>query len=893
MRALIEWTRRLAGTFRRSRTDEDLAEELRSHLELAAEEHARRGLSGPDSIRTARVRGGGVAQALDALRDQRSVPRLESLAADFVFGWRQIVRHRTASISAVLSLGLAMGATLGAYRLVDALLLRPLPVADPARLFAVSTTTFAVDNKLQERDDFDYPSYRRFIAATRERSELMLVGMAWRRQIRIDTADAPEVVIQQFVSGNFFSALGLTPALGRLLGPADDVTPDAHPVAVISHHFWRGRFAGDTAILGKTFRAGGRSIEIVGVAPEGFTGTEPGTLTDFFIPAMMNPEALEHSGWSWFRIWLKPRPGVEIDEVRALLQAQFKSDLLAEAKQLPADTPQPHMDAFLSQQQLGVRPAGSGVSATQRVFRRPLWILAALATLLLLVACSNVANLLLARAMSRRTEMSLRVSIGAGRGRLIQLLLAESALLALFSCAAGSLLAAWAAPLVVAMLGSTGQPIRLVLPLDTRTLAIGCALTTFVTILFGLVPAWRASAVQPIGALKDGERSQRRASALLLGAQTALCVFLIFGATLFLGTFKRLMDKPLGFAPQQLIHMVVEGRAKKDLAVWRQIEASVRGLPRVESVALAGWAPLTGNRWRASIAIAGRSKESIAPNWVGVGPGYFATMRTPLLEGREFRWDDRPPGEGSDKTAGVAIVNQTFARTYLGGASPVGRQIVAHASGAPIEIIGMVGDAVYFNVKEEPHPAVFVPIEEGDSRTILVRTASDSPDLPALLKRELPRLHPDLVVEDSIQFQGIVTQQMVRERLLAVLSAFFAGLALILAALGLYGVLNYNVSRERRQIGLRLALGARPSHVVAFLGMSLLAVVCVGAMIGVAGGLAFSRTVSTVLFQVEPSSPMVLLPPLIALGTVAVLAGLAPALRAIRIDPAESLKTER
>jgi hypothetical protein len=268
-------------------------------------------------------------------------------------------------------------------------------------------------------------------------------------------------------------------------------------------------------------------------------------------------------------------------------------------------------------------------------------------------------------------------------------------------------------------------------------------------------------------------------------------------------------------------------------------------------------------------------------------------MRTPLLEGRELQWDDRPPGEGSNKAAGVAIVNQTFARTYFGGASPVGRQVIVHSSRAPMEIVGVVADAVYFNVKEEPHPAVFVPLDENDSRTVLVRTASASPDLPALLRRDVPRLHPGMVVREAIPFDAIVTQQMIRERLLAVLSAFFAGLALILAALGLYGVLNYSVSRERRQIGLRLALGARPSHVIGFLGASLLAVVCVGAVVGVAGGLAFGRTVNTVLFQVEPTSPMVLLAPLVALGIVAMLAGLAPALRAIRIDPAESLKAER
>ncbi len=693
------------------------------------------------------------------------------------------------------------------------------------------------------------------------------------------------------MSGNVFSALGLQPALGRLLGPADDVTPGGHPVVVISHDFWRGRFARDKGVIGKTFLIGERRVEIVGVAPAEFTGTEPGALTDFFIPATMNPQALESVGWSWFRVWLTPSPGVRVEEVRALLQMQFRVDVLARAKKFPSDTPQSRIDAFLTQH-LDLQAAGAGVSATQKAFRRPLWILAALATLLLLIACGNVANLLLARAMSRRTEMSLRVSIGAGRGRLLQLLLVESALLALFSCVAGALFAAWAAPVVVAMLGSTDQPIRLVLPVDRRMLVVACALTTAVTVLFGLAPALRASAVRPVGALRDRDRSQRRLSGFLLCAQMALCVFLLFGASLFLGTFKRLLEKPLGFAPQDLMHIIVEGRTKLGSTKWEQLAATLHGTPGVESVAVAGWAPLTGNRWRSSVTIDGRSSEPNAPNWVTVSPGYFATMKTPVIEGREFRWDDRPPGAGPRTAPGVAIVNYAFVRAYFDGQSPIGRQVIVDGSGAGMEIVGVVADAVYFNVREPVHPAVFVPLSTATGATVLVRTAAHTPDVPALLRRDLSRLDPGLVVRDVVPFEAIVTKQMIRERLLAVLSAFFAGLALVLAGIGLYGLMNYSVSRERRQIGLRLALGARPRHVVSLIIARLMAAMCIGTVVGVAGGLAFSRMVRTVLFEVDPTSPAVLIVPLVTLGAIAVLAAVAPVLDAVRIDPAETLRVE-
>ena len=890
MRTLIELARRLAGSVRASRRDADLAEELRTHLELAAEEEERRGRPADESVRAARLRAGGVTQAMEALRDQRGAPAVDALAADVVFGWRQIVRHRTASLSAVLSLGLAMGATMAAFRLVDAVLLRPLPVANPSRLFAVTINTQDIDGRPEDRDDFDYPTFRKYAGALEGRADVMLVGMAARRPIRIDEGSA-EPAVQQFVSGNVFQSFGLHPALGRLFGPSDDVTPDGHPVAVISHDFWRRRFGGDLAVIGRTFRIGSRLIEIVGVAPAGFTGTEPGAMTDFFLPAMMNGEALEASGWSWFRIWVRPRDGVEAEQAALLLQARFQSDQLARAKAFSPNTPKSRIDAFLAQQ-LVLEPAGAGVSGIQRAFRRPLWILASLAALLLLIACANVANLLLARAMSRRTELALRVSIGAARGRLVQLLLIESVMLALLASAAGALFATQAAPLVVSMLAPEERPVRLILALDWRTLAVGTGITLIVTMLFGLAPALRASAVVPIGALKERLRERRRLTDVLVGAQMALCVFLLFGASLFFGTFDRLHNKPLGFEPQQLVHITVESAKPLSAAMWGQLVAQLREIPRVEAAAAAGWAPLTGNRWRSSVTIDGRSTEPSAPNWVAVSPGYFDTMRTPLIEGREFRPDDVPPSAGPPRVAGVCVVNESFARAYYGGKSPVGRRVIVDSGQAPMEIVGMAADAVYFSVREPMHPAVFIPMAARQGGTLMVRTAAASDDLRAVLRREVPRIRPELAVRDVARFEGFVTQQMIRERLLAALSTFFAGLALVVAVIGLYGVLNYGVTRERRDIGLRMALGARPAHVLALITRRVFAIVFAGMLVGVGGGLLFGRTVRTLLFDVEPTDPAALLTPIIALAAAAALAAIPPVMRAVRIDPAQTVKSE-
>lgn len=894
MRGILELVQRLKGLLRRSRSDADMAEELRVHVELAAEHELARTEGPAAAMRRARVRAGGQAQAMEQLRDQRSLPSLEALAADVVFGWRQLVRHRTASVSAILSLGLALGATMAAFRLVDTVLLRPLPVADPSRLFVATFSFHDSDGTADDRDDFDYPTFRKYVAIAAGQADLMLMGSAVRRPILV-TGDEPETAVQQFVSGNVFSILGLRPALGRLITESDDVVPGGHPIAVISHDYWRRRFAADPAVLGKTFRIGTRPIEIIGVAPEGFTGSEPGAVTDFFLPSMMNQEALNEVGWSWFRIWVRPKPGVDHRQVQAQLQARFHADHVEQAKKFTPDTPQSRIDAYLNEQ-LQLRPAASGVSGVQKSFRRPLWILSSLAALLLVIACANVANLFLARAMSRRTEMALRLSIGAARGRLIQLMLVESALLAILASGVGAAFASWATPFVVSLLSPAERPVRLILDFDWRALALGTSLTLVVTMLFGLVPAVRASSITPVDAVKatHGYGGQRRLTDVLVAVQMALCVFLLFGASLFVGTLTKLQNKPLGFAPENLVLVSAQGRESLTREMWVQLASDLAANPRVESAAVAGWAPLTGNRWRSSVTVAGRSPERNAPNWVSVSAGYFEAMRMRLVEGREFRIGDGSPRRDASKrpVPGVAVVNETFARVYFDGKSPVGQRVIVDSSSAPMEIVGMVADAVYFSVREPAHPAVYVPFEARNAATLLIRTADVTPDLKRVLRQEVQRLRPGLQVYEVAPFEAVVAQQMVRERLLAALSTFFAVLALLLAVVGMYGVLNYAVTRERREIGVRMALGARPGHVVGLITARLLGMVGLGALAGIAGGLVFGGAVGALLFQIEPTSPVALVAPILVLGVAAALAALPPAMRAVRIDPAQTIKSE-
>jgi predicted permease len=682
--------------------------------------------------------------------------------------------------------------------------------------------------------------------------------------------------------------------LRRLLSPADDAKPGASPVAVVAYDYWMRRFGGDPSVIGRTFRSDFGTLEIVGVAPNGFTGTEPGLITDVFMPAKLNAEALNTPGWSWFRIWLRPGVGVDAREVQSLLQASFRAEHLERVKRFPADTPNSRIEAYLSEQLL-LQPAGAGVSVLQKSFRRPLWIVASLAALLLLIACANVANLLLARSTTRRVELALRVSIGASRQRLVQLMLVESALLALAACAIGVLFATWAAPFIVSLLAPVERPVKLVLAFDWRTLAAGVIITLSATMLLGVLPALRASNVRPVrGALKESRasRGHRRVTDAIVAGQMALCVFLLFGAALFVGTLGRLQNKPLGFDAGGVMHAIVEGRQRLDGAAWQQIADSVRALPRIESVALAAWAPLTGNRWRSSVTVPGIQSPSAAPNWVNVGPGYFAAMRTRLIEGREFVAHDVPPqNNGGRIVPGVAIVNRAFARAYFGGASPIGRRVIVDSSAAPLEIVGRAEDAVYFNVRETMHPAVFVPFGPRHSATLLVRTAA-TVGLRAALVQEISNLSPGLRVREVEPLDAYVTQQMVRERLLATLSTFFASLALILSAIGLYGILNYAVTRERRQIGLRMALGATASHVVALITARVVVLLCAGAAAGLASGFVLGRASEALLFHIAPTDIGAIAPPILALVAAALLAALPPALRAVRVDPMEALKLE-
>ena len=832
-------------------------------------------------------------------RDIKLAAWVDSLRADVVFGWRQLHKQRTASAASILSLALAIGAATAAFRLVDAVLLRPLPVAEPERLYFVATTYFDREGRPDYRDHFDYPTYRRYRELITDRAEPMVVGSVNNRQeVRIERAES-EHLRRQYVSGNVFPSFGLNPELGRLLTPGDDVTPGGHPVAVLSYDYWTRRFARDPGVIGRALQMGKYRLEVVGVAPRGFIGTEPGEIVDLFVPAIMNTEALDSPGWSWFRMWVRLKPGVSPEQVRQPLEAAYLRALQDNLKNFASDTPHEAIERHLSQK-LILLSAASGASDLQKDYQRPLLILGLLVGLVLLIACANVANLMTAQAAARSREMALRVSIGAGRARLIQLVLVECAILAAIASALGGVFAAWSAPLVVSMLRMPEEPVRLVLETGWRELSFSFALALLVTLMFGLAAALRASAVQPVHALRGGEDSgaPRRPMKLLLSAQVAFCVTVVFVAGLFLATFHRMSTRPLGFSPDNLLVMDVSAaQGQLSPEVWFQAADELRAAPGVVSVGASGWPLLSGNRWTGSVRLPGKRVEAQGPYMLDVSPNYFEVMGISLIAGRDFRRGDRQHGlkAPAEPVAGVGIVNEAFARLYFGGANPVGRTVDLLQKkdlAASMEIVGLVRNAVYFDLREAMRPMIFVPMKDRGHVTLLVRTAVEPPSLVPALRQKISLASGGLRVQQIQPHSSFIRWRLVRERLLATLSLFFAVVALVLAAVGLYGVLNYSVTRRRREIGIRMALGARVGHVVRIVTSDAALIVCLGSLAGVAAGVMTGRLIEAMLYEIKPTGLDTIGAPILILALVSLVASLPPAFRAARVDPAQTLRSE-
>ena len=885
----MSWWSRFRNVVRSDRLEQDLEDEQRFHIEARAADLEASGLSREAALEQARRQFGHRLQLRESSRDVKLATFVESVWRDLRLGLRLLRKDAVVSFAACLSLALAIGACTAAFSLIDALILRELPVRDPGRLVYVNRTGPGKSADQRFSALFSYPHFDRLRQVSAPQMDVFSMShQSLRQAVLPDSGGVEEKLRTQFVSGNTFNVLGVTAAAGRILTPADDVTVGAHQVAVISHAFWTRRLGGNPGALGQWIQLEQRPYQIVGVAQAGFTGAQPGMLTDIWIPNMMfSSESLGSATWNWLQIWGRLTPTVTRETLEATVQTAFANFETEQESNSKA------RDQQKSESGIELRGATTGFSQVRMTFERPLLALAVIVGVVLLIACSNVASLLLARGATRTREMALRVSIGAGRRRLIQQVLVESSVLTLAATALGVLCATLAVPLIVGMLTTNENPVYLEARADWRALAFLGTLGSLTTIFFGLAPALRASRTLPAETTSLGDRQHTAHSATihpLLAVQIGFSLMVLFIAALLLRSFDRLLAVDLGFNPDRLVLLSIESRDRLEPSrvheVNRQLLEHVRSMPGVESAGMSGWALFRGWSWGNNFEVPGGGRAQTFR--LAVSADFFRTMRTRLLDGREFG-----PHDSDGTTPTPLVVNATFVRKYLSGQRAVGTRLTTTSRGQPLayDVIGVVEDVRDGSVRGEMNPFVFSVMSDLGG-TLQVRSSLDARTLSDQLRAELPRVHPSLRLVDVTTQSALVGGALLRERLLAVLSAFFATLGLALAAVGLYGVSSHAVVRRTREIGIRVTLGAQPPAIVRSVlgGIGLAIAIGIGA--GLAGGLYFARFVRTFLYEVEPVSASSLGLPVLGLAAVTLLAAWAPARRATRVDPAEALRSE-
>jgi putative ABC transport system permease protein len=803
------------------------------------------------------------------------------------------------SVVAILSLALGIGANTAIFSVVDTLLLRSLPVKDPEQLVQLEEAS------ADGQRNWTYPIWDQID----QRPQLFDRAFAWSNtRFNLAAGGETEFVDGIWASAGMFDTLGVPPVLGRTFNHADDRRgggPDG-PVAVISYDFWQRRFGGATDAIGGTLNVERVPVTVIGVTPPGFFGPDVGRTFDIVLPLGVEPLVRGRETWldgrsTW---WLSVIARLKPNQSReAAIQA------LQNAQPQIREATHPGWADYLKDP-LTLVPAANGDSALRRRYHRAATILMGIVGLVLLIAASNIANLLLARATARRHELSVRLALGASRGQLIRLLLTESVVLATIGAGLGILLARSTGQVLVAQMSTPNSRVFLDLSLDWRVLGFAIAATAVSVLLFGTAPALRGADVRPMEAIKEHGRSasshgHARMSSTLVIAQVALSVILVAAAGLFVRTFATLANLPLGFQPAQVLVVTVNAQrtqvAPSDrLALFERARHAVASVPGVGGASLSIVTPVTGQGWNGTVEVSdvpplpGRQsmtfKNAVTPDW-------FRTLGTPLIVGRHFTDSD---GTGAPR---VAIVNQTFVRKFMNGASPIGHTVRDRGvpglanNDVPKEIVGVVADAVYRNLREPIPATLYVPMAQLSESfavpAISLSVRSTNAGSPALLSHSVATAIADVNSALAVTFlpmTSLVNASLTQERVIATLSGFFGGLALLLAGLGLYGVTAYAVSRRRSEIGIRMALGAPPSGVVRLVFARVARLVGAGVIAGILVSLWLSRFVESLLFGMTSRDPMTLAAAALVLTIVGAVAGWIPARRASRIDPGRVLR---
>jgi putative ABC transport system permease protein len=886
----MTWWRRVIS---RRRLETELDAELREHFDRLVADFKRAGHGDGDARRLARLEFGGLDQVKEACRDERGTQWVEETAQDIRYGLRGFGKNPGFATVAVLTLALGVGANLAIFNLVDALLLRPLPVPDASTL--VSLTRWGKGGSWGA--SFSYPQ----IQQLSERSDLFtsLCGIG-TGTVYVGPPDALEPAGAAWVSGGYFDTLRLTPFAGRLLTMAD-ATAAAAPAAVLSHSYWNRKFAGDRRAVGRTLMIEGQQVPIVGITPEGFGGATIGERADITMAvharAVLQPEnsGVTGEGWRWLRVLARPSSSLTRPELQARLDVAWAQ--LVERNLSPKASPEARDRA--RSVTVTIEPGEAGISQLRGSLQRPLVVAWSLVTLVLLVACVNVANLLLARGAARAREIALRLAIGAGRGRIIRQLLVESALLAAAGITVGLLLA-WlsSAALVDVMAARIGGPEGSIIDLNIapnwRLVSVSILVGTAMTVLFGLLPAWRASSIAP-GVTSTSSRvaeSHGRLASALIVAQVSLSLVLVIGAGLFMRSLSNLRALDRGFTPGTVLLATVDpsraGLSSPALQTFNQsLLAAVEQLPGVTAVSAGVVTPLEGGGMSQSMTVNGVSSGLEEVYFNIIAPRYFDVLGTPLIAGREFTASD------DERAPAVGIVNAAFVRKYLTEGSPLGQHVKMSGATREMEIVGVVKDAAYETLRAPAPPTVYASYlqTKGRPMTLLVDAHAPIAGVATALRGAIQPLTPAKPVRMRT-FASQLEDSLFNDRLMMWLTSIFGLLALGLAAVGLYGLMSYTVVTRTREIGVRLALGARPVRVVRMVLGKALAMVALGILIGLPAAWLLSRLVAQLVFGLNPTDTPTILVAVAVLALVGIASAGIPARRAAMVDPVMSIHVE-
>ena len=824
---------------------------------------------------------------------------------------RALLSTPLVTLIAIVSLAMGIGANAAIFSMFDQMLLRPLPVSDPGMLVNLSAPgpkpgSVSCGEAGDCDDVFSYPMFRDL-----ERMQTVFTGLAAHRPFGVNLASKGQTLNGNgvLVSGSYFPVLGLQPALGRLFTRADDGVNGEPHVVVLSYDYWSTRFDRRADVLNQPLIVNGQPMTVVGVAPRGFDSTILGLRPQVFVPLTMRDamesyfkNSLENRRWYWAYVFARLKPGVSVDRAMSAINVPYSAVINDVEAPLQKEMSQQTMKRFRARRLTGVVDA-RGQSSLHREARTPLILLFSVTGLVLLIACANIANLLLARAAGRSSEMAVRLAIGASRWQVVRQLLTEAGLLVVAGGALGILVAQWTLDLIAGTLTShLAQTMAFTVNVRVMLFAAGVAIGT--GLLFGLFPALHATRPDLVTALKGqsgqpgSSRTAARFRTTLVTAQVGLSMLLLIGAGLFIKSLANVSRVDLGLHTENIVTFGVSPQLNgytgtRSLELFQRMEDDLAKVPGVTSATAALVPPLSGSNWSSSLEVEGFPSgpdTDTQASFNKIGPGYFRTFGVPLLAGREFTAAD---AAGSPR---VAIVNEQFAKKFKLGRQAVGKHIQEGPRDSPqIEIVGVVADTRYSEVKEAPPPQYFEPYRQGETLGFLnfyVKTTPPAENLLATIPKVMARLDPNLPVEDPRTMEQQVRDNTFVDRLLTTFSASFAILATLLAAIGLYGVLAYTVAQRTREIGLRMALGAGPRRVRRLILTQTAVMTAIGGGVGLALAALAGRYAQSLLYQLQGYDTTVFVTAAVVLGGVALTAGLVPAIRASQVDPMTALRNE-